>query len=219
LQAQADPDGRVTAFQYDSYGQVIRRTYHNGDNETYANDIRGDRTSHTDARRTVTNFEYNDRRQLTKTTVMRSVGNIVTQFIYDDVGNLWQVIDPKGNAIINNYSATQKLLTKTLPSLPSGTPVLVNTYDNRDKLQSTANPLNQTTYFGYDPGGRLIGMMDPLRRITRHSYDNNNRLASVTSPLSSAEQKTTYAYNGRGERVALLDAAGFGVVLSVRPER
>jgi len=211
-----DPDGKVTTFDYDSYGQVRKLTYHNGDFEEFVNNARGDIISHKDAERgTETMFEYNKRRQLTKTTVIPTPANppnnIVTERIYDDAGNLWKTKDAKDNFTIHTYSATKKHLNQTLPTVAAGTPTIVNTYDNRDWLQSTANPLTETTTFTHDAGGRQTDITDPLLRNTHYAYDNNGQRTSAKSPLVAQNQTVTYAYNARGETETQTDASGFAI--------
>ncbi|HTI72502.1 MAG TPA: RHS repeat-associated core domain-containing protein [Candidatus Limnocylindria bacterium] len=209
LASQTDQDGKVTSFLYDTYGQLTRKTYPiSTDYEQFSNNTRGDTIQHIDARGTTINFEFNKRRQLTKTTVVRTSGNLINQLAYDDVGNLLSSTDGNGNTTTFSYSATQKQLTTTKPTLPSGTPVLQNTYDNRDWLQSAANALGQATTFAYDAGGRLISTSDPLSHTSTFAYDADGRRTSATSPLVAQVQTVGTGYNARGEQTSTVDAGG-----------
>jgi len=216
LLSETDPENKTTSYLYDGYGQMTRRTYQNNtDFEVFVNNDCGDVTSHTDARNIETVFEYNKRRQLTKTTIKPQpaipANNIVTEQIYDDAGNLWKTIDPRGKITIKTYSPTQKHLTTTLPTVAAGTPTIVNSYDSRDWLQSTANPLNQAAINTHDARGLVIAVTDPLQRTVQTTYDENGRQASVKTPLVQ-DQTTTYAYNARGEQIIMTDAAGHAVI-------
>lgn len=209
LVSQTDQDLKVTSFEYDNWGKVKKVTYHNSDFQTFVNNSRGDVTSATDPNNVVTTFAQNKRRQLTLTTTIQASGNVTALNEYDDAGNLWKITDPRGNVTTLTYSASGKLLKKTLPALATGAVEIQNDYDIRDWLHSTINLQAQTGLtYEYDAGHRLTSIKDVLDRTTILEYDADSRTVGQTTPLSTQLQKTSFAYNARGEQTSLTDAAG-----------
>jgi RHS repeat-associated protein len=220
LRSVTDQDQKVTSFLYDSHGEIARRTHPiTSHYEAFIHNDRGDLSSRTDANGVTTTYDYNKRCQLTAAAVVRPAGNVSAQFLYDDAGKLWKTIDPNGNIVVNNYSATQRLLTQILPQLPSGTaPVIVNEYDARDWLQTRTVPISSTvsaiTTFGYDSAGRLTSLKDPLMNVWQYGYDEDGHRILARSPLQTQDQTTLSAYNSRGEQTTITDAAGFPILFT-----
>ena len=211
LASQTDQENKTTSFQYDNHGEPSSVTHHNNtDPESYVVNAQGDVSSHTDANGIVTLYEYNKRRQPTKTTLDPSGLNIVTQIAYDDCGNASRTTDARGNSIVSSYSSTQKLLTNQFPQLADGSaPMTVNHYDERDWLDFKEDPLLEKgkTSLGYDSGGRLTTSTDPIGRVTTYGYDEDGHKTSVKSPLVGQNQMTQFGYSVRGEQISLTDAA------------
>ena len=218
LASRTDHEGqesKISSFQYDSHGELTNVTYQNNtDFETYFVNSLGDVTNYIDANGIVTLFEYNKRRQLTKTTVDPTGLNIITRITYDDAGNAQTATDGRGYTTINTYSATQKLLSRQFPQLPDhSVPMTVNHYDERDWLDFTENPLldNGKTMYGYDAAGHLKTVTDPLIRTTTCFYDEDGHNTSVQSPLLEQNQTAHLGYNARGEQTSLTDAANHSI--------
>jgi RHS repeat-associated protein len=203
-----DQDGKITQFQYDSFGQVNRITYPNTtDYETSVNSSRGNVVSHTDANGVITSNAYNSRRQLTNSTMNPTGLNLVTQRIYDNSGNLAQTIDPHGNKTSYTYSRTGKQLTQMLPTLPDGsTPVYQSVYDTRDWLVQKIDSRGKAVTYGYDPGERMISVTDPLNNQMTYGFDNDDHQTSIQTALQAQNQATQYGYNACGDRTSMTDA-------------
>ena len=60
-----------------------------------------------------------------------------------------------------------------------------NTYDQRDRLLTTADANNQVTKYAYDQSGNQIRVTDPLGHTSQKRYDARNRLIVYRRYLSS----------------------------------
>ena len=195
--------GSTNTYGYDAYGQLNNITYPGGiGGESFVNSPLGDATSHTDANHNATAFAYNNRRQLTNSV---APANLVTTIAYDAVGNVSGTTDARNNTVSNTWSATRHLLTTTLPPMPAGVPVITNSYDGRDWLTRTADPLHNPTLITDDLAGRMIAATDPLLRTNTFSYDpDGHRLASV----NAANETNRQTWDARGSLIQAIDGAG-----------
>lgn len=218
LEWQKDGDGYITRLQYDNWGQMKQKTYPliTGEStahfETFTPNARGDVLSHADAKGVITDFDFNDRRQLKKTTVHRpGRSDIIFENIYDEAGNLWKTVDARFNTTVRAYSPTQKLLNETYPALESGeSPAVILEYDKRDWLKTRTTAVTASTSASvqqeFDFAGNVQKITDELGKGTRYEHDKDGRRTAVISPLTTAEQKTTFGFNVRGEQLTMTDA-------------
>ncbi|TVP76009.1 MAG: hypothetical protein EA353_12805, partial [Puniceicoccaceae bacterium] len=194
LATTTDADSNTTTYTYDSFGNVSRIDYADASFETFVYNTRGDLTSHTNRRGHTIAHSYDNRRNRLISTYPDT--STVTRVI-DSCGNLTSVTDNEGNTTTHTYSSTTKRLTTTLPATAAGSAVIQNSYDSRDWLVETEDPLEQTITFIRDAAGRVTGTTDPLSRTSTQAFDLNGQLLS----RSNAETETTeYTYNARGER-------------------
>ena len=229
LEWQEDQDGYRVTYQYDSFGQMIRRTLPDDLDPTtlhyelflYAN-TRGDIDEHVDFRGNATIYSRNRRRQLITRCAPEPImgaGQVITQFQYDNAGNLWKTTDPKGYVTEQLYSATGKLLLSRLPTVPeSGTPEIANHYDScywLDWTERREGLKSERINYAYDAAGRLQSVTDALNRSVFYDYDANGQRTAVTSPLQvTPAQTSTSAFNARGETISQTDAMSPGNVIA-----
>jgi RHS repeat-associated protein len=203
VQSRTDSAGATTYSYTDSYEQLTGISYPTGfGSESFVNTAFGDVTSHSDARGLTTTFAYNNRRQLTNTV---APGSLTSSANFDANGNQATTTDARGNITSNTWSVTKHLLTTTLPATPQGTPVITTTYDAREWLASTQNPLGKTSYYTNDAAQRLIASADPLQRTTRFAYDPDGNQTNVTD---AASEQTTQTFDARGSVAKIVDGAG-----------
>jgi RHS repeat-associated protein len=205
--ASRTDSGGMTSYTYDgTYGQLIGISYPGSlGSESFANNSLGDVTNHTDARGFATGFQYNLRRQLTNSIAPT---NLTARISYDAVGNVSSTTDRRGFSTTNAWSATGKLLAIKLPATPQGTPIVTNTYDNRDWLMRTLDPLQKAMQFTNDIAGRLIAATDPLLQTANIGYDANGHTLASTN---AAGEVTRQQWDARGKLVKLTDGAGHTV--------
>jgi RHS repeat-associated protein len=193
--------GGATAYSYDSLGQLNSTTYPGSlGSETYLSNTRGDVTNRTNARGFATTLQYNLRRELTNTITPT---NLTTRIARDAVGNVASTTDARGLATTNIWSPTGKLLATVLPAVPQGVPVVTNSYDVRDWLSRTLNPLQQPTFYTNDLAGRVVATTDPLSRTTRFGYDADARRVGATN---AALEVTKQVWDARGQLTQSTDA-------------
>ncbi len=202
IQFSTDEAGKTTTLGYDSKGQLNSIAYPDSlGSESFQNSDRGDVEWHTDSNGNKTQFEYNKRRQLTRTYLTNYFD---TSVVYDPSGNAATNTDPRGFSITNLYSATRKLLRAQLPAIPSvGAPVVTNTYDARDWHVAVTDPLQHTTRFIYASNQWLLATADPLNRTNRFGYDANGQRTNTTDALLF---KSSSVYNARGETIVVTNA-------------
>jgi RHS repeat-associated protein len=202
LYTRTDPAG-TTTYTYDStYRQLSAITYPGSlGGEGFLRNAVGDVLSHTNARQFVTSYQYNLRRQLTNSIAPT---NLTASAAYDAVGNLASTTDARGFKTTNAWSATRRLLARALPATPQGVPVITNSYDNRDWLTRTLNPLQQATSYTNDVAGQLVSVTDPLLRATRFGYDADSQRTASTN---AAQEVTLQQWNPRGQMTRLTDPA------------
>lgn len=126
-----------------------------------------------------------------------------TIFVYDAVGNIVKMIDPKKRESAYTFDALNRLV-KWLDPLNQETSY---DYDNRDNLRtitdvngnatsynpdgnnqvvSETKPMNQTLTFTYDPAGRLSSHVDAKGQKTEYLYDDAGRLEAIQNYASLA---------------------------------
>jgi YD repeat-containing protein len=200
--ASRQNSGGTTTYGYDSEGALDNITYPGSlGSESFVNNRLGDPISHTDGNGNPTTFGYNNRRQLTSAVAPT---NLTIEISYDPIGNTSTKMDARDFTTSNTWSVTQHLLATALPTTPQGTPIISNTYDSRDWLASTQNPLQNTTYYTNDAAHRLIASTDPLNRTTTFGYDNDSH---ETNSTDAAFDQTTQIWDPRGNMVQIIDAA------------
>ena len=105
----------------------------------------------------------------------------VTNYFYDDAGNLLALVDPVGN------TATW-------------------VYDRLGRLIEETNELDATRYFDYDEAGNLIQKADRNGRVTEYVYDGIGRVLEENwlDAQQSVIDAISYAYDSAGR----LESAG-----------
>lgn len=210
------PDGSYLAYTYDTAHRLTDISDNIGNTVHYKLDAMGNRTeddtydpSHTLERRIFRTYDALNRLQY-------SLGGTspygqVTQYGYDNNGNLKTITDPLNHVTTNGYDALNRLITVTDPA--NG--VTTTTYNALDQITSVADPrlvttnytinalgdvtLNQSPDSGntnnvYDAAGNLIQRTDARGVVSTYTYDALNRLTSITYPASTSEN-VTFTYD------------------------
>lgn len=106
----------------------------------------------------------------------------ITQYGYDNNGNLTTTTDPLGRVTNNNYDALNRLVSVI------------------DPYNGTTKP----TLYSYNAAGQLETVTDPQGLTTSYTYNGHADLVKQTSPDTGATQ---FKYNAAGNVVAKIDAA------------
>jgi RHS repeat-associated protein len=201
LNTKTDSAGKTT-FGYDSWGTLDNILYPGTfGSESFVNTALGDPVKHIDVNNNESSFLYNNRRQLTNSA---GPTNLTTSTSFDPNANVSTTTDARGFVTSNNWSVTRHLLATIFPTTPQGVPIITNTYDVRDWLAETQNPLNKPTFYTNDAAHRLIASTDPLNRTMSFAYDNDSHQTNVTDAMTN---KTAQFWNARGNLVKVIDAA------------
>ena len=195
-----DPDGfggqaaEVTAYQYDSKGNLTRITYPDSTYETW--------TYHSTLNTPLTHTD-----QLSHTTT----------YTYDAYGNALTATDPLSNVTTNTYTGRGFISTVTGAD-PDGagsltSPVTSYTYDSYGRVTRITNPDTTHRDFTYDTSDNALTDTDELNRVTTYAYDNLNRLTTITDADPDGagaltSPVTSYAYDAASRMTSETDPLG-----------
>ncbi|MDN6886457.1 hypothetical protein QMO14_22970, partial [Variovorax sp. CAN2819] len=200
------PEGRVTEYRYDGYGQRISSIQYVGGtfdtsalspiatpNETQMVDWVGGQDRTQSSR---TDIVYDSRGQVQQISVFSKVdaaGNgiadgsqSVTHYVYDRAGQL-----------LSTVSATDGTTQYT--------------YDGLGRQISAQDSQNNVTLTSYDDAGNRTTVTRANGLVTTSAYDHNGRLVSVQQGSASNPllAKTSYVYNaGESRPYQTIDATG-----------
>ncbi|MDP3229107.1 MAG: RHS repeat-associated core domain-containing protein [Acidovorax sp.] len=208
------PNGAVTSYQYDSYGNLTKATNALGQGDTYTHDGAGWVLTHTAPTGLVTTYTYDLRGRLLTT----SAGGLTTTLTYRPSGQVATVTTPYGHTTSYRYDAAQRLTGWSDNRGHSGNYVLDAmgnrlSEDIRDaqgqtawKLAHTINSLNRvasTTVgsagapftYGYDANGDLISATQTFNSAARTTQWQLDALRRVAATRSTEGATASVAYN------------------------
>ena len=219
--ARAKPE--VVTIAYDSMNRKVYQADALGVVTAYEYDVRGNKSAQIDALGTVANAAQ----PLTLSNISKTpLVQRKTAFVYDAADHLTDETQPAGAVIHYTYNKAGQLSAKTADH-GVGTAFRNATtryfYDNSGRLSFEADPTNAVTAYVYDDFGNQIREIRGLAldatgqpsltptsdtRVTAKEFDKAHRVtASVVDPDGLAI-RTTFEYDERGNRIALVDANG-----------
>ena len=177
----------VTSYTYTSTGQV---------------------DTVTDALLHITDYDYDLRGNLTKTTSAKgTLDQTIEQYEYDLAGNRTASIDALERKTKYVYNSTNMLL-QTIDPLGG---ITTYNYDKMGHQTRVIDALGQETKMTYDSRGRLISTLAANDATITNSYDNNGNLIEVRrqkSTLRSEDIVTKYQYDARNRLIGTIAADG-----------
>ncbi|MGH7860153.1 MAG: hypothetical protein ACREQY_22735, partial [Candidatus Binatia bacterium] len=201
-----DANLHVTGFEYDERNLLKSENRPLAAITKFVLDDMGDRIRRTDAEGRVTEWSYDlRRRQLTETRKM------VPADATDDETEV-SCYDGNGNRIARYLPAVVAALSlsgsaELCASLPAGG--WRYGYDGANQLESVADPLANTTVYGYDPSGNRTSQRDAREHETRFEYDALERLTKKLYPeVQGVVAEESYGYDANGNRTGLVDPLG-----------
>ena len=192
LQSSTDPDGNQTTYTYDAAGRRLTMVDPNGNT---SGGVPGDHTW---------SYSYDaEDRLLRQVAPAPAHGGtaLTTTFQYDPVGNRTVVIDANGQVTTYAYDVRDQLnevdQSPNAWTDPNATPspkyVTTYTYDNLGNLNRMTRAFGDATY----------------ERATDYLYGGSRHLRQEIQypswPTTTPTLATTYAYDGNGNRVSLVD--------------
>jgi len=200
IKTLTDPKGRVTTYDYDSKGNLIKITYPTTATHTpiaqFTYNIYGQVVTATSPNGIITKYEYSSASgYLTKIT--NDYGdtthlNAITQFSYDSLGNVLSITDPKGSVASFQYDSLNRLTKTKSPA-----------------------PFNYETRYSYDQNGNPVKLERQANEAasqwqkTEYNYDLLDRLTQTTQYLTDSEKLVTqFQYDANDNRIKVIDAEG-----------
>ena len=197
LKTVTDPEGGVTTYTYDTYGNIATVKSPMNKTTTYYYNKLGWLKSVTNPRGYSTSYYYDKNGNLLKTV---APNGSVTRNIYDNRGNITQMIMPKqylasaDTAAAFNAENIQSSAATTYTQAGHGWRY---TYNNVGLRISATDPLNNTTSYTYDIYGNEKTKTMPNGAIYRYTYNNLQLMEVVYFKENSTASEVTlnsYAY-------------------------
>jgi RHS repeat-associated protein len=236
------PDLSFMAYTYDDAHRLTAMQDSEGSKITYTLDAMGNRTGEAafDPANTLARSRsrvYDALNRLQKDIGATNPATQITQYAYDNQGNLTTTTDALNHSNTNAYDALNRLITATDPNngqsqysynaLDQLTNVkdaknlnTTYTYNAFGEVTTQLSPDTGTTSFTYDAAGNMLTKTDARGATAKYVYDALNRatqtkfyptLANANANTSSDETRT-YTFdtcsNGKGRLCSLVDKAG-----------
>jgi YD repeat-containing protein len=229
------PDGSFLSYGYDGAHRLTGMQDNAGNRIAYILDAMGNRT-----REQV--FDAADQPAQTRSRVFDHLNRLfkelgaqsqVTEYAYDDQGNVLSVKDPLNHVTSSQYDALNRLRQVTDPALGvtryayNGLDALTQVTDPRNlvtgytvdglgNLTLQASPDTGATASTYDAAGNLLTQSDAKGQVTRYAYDALNRVALITFHDGSRQ---VYAYdqgaNGLGRLSSITETTPANEVIAL----
>ena len=162
VKTETEPEGTVTSYAYDSYGNMATKTINNKTTH-YKYSASGLLEKETSPKGDVTEYVYDNNGNQIKKIVD---GNKVYRTVYDGEGNAIKEILPK------QYDSNCEGIDNTYTS-DVGTRY---TYNPSGKVLTQTDALGFTTIYTYDQHGNVLSETLPNGSIYRYTYDALNRI-------------------------------------------
>ncbi len=185
-------DGRVSTYEYDANGRLIREVYGDGlsiDREiTYSYDAVGNRLTRLDSMVGLTTYTYDRNDRLLEATT----GSVTARYAYDANGN-----------VISRTSPTQSTIF---------------TWDFENRLRSVSRSGLSTVAYSYDPEG-IRTTSTTGTSVTRYISDTNRQFSQIAEEIHANGSSTPFllarreplALGSGANRLQLLSDAHSGV--------
>jgi RHS repeat-associated protein len=187
--------GHITRYdEYDPHGRVLKTAAPNGLVTTMAYSPRGWLTSR-NVGGELTQFDYDNVGQLTRLT--RPNGSYVG-FEYDPAHRLTAVVQQDGSRLTYTLDAAGNRIQEDITDAGGSTVHYTHrrVFDALGRLWQDIGAYNQTVTYEYDAQGnmkQIDGARTDVADLTRHSYDPLDRLTQTLNADSGIEQYTVNA--------------------------
>ena len=162
-------------------------------------------------------------RLVTVTNAFGTSQQMITRYVYDEVGNLLQQIDGLNRTNLYTYDALGRRTKETQPGLQAQTfgydavgnlirqtnfnsVIITNQYDALNRITNKISVNGYKITFAYSPTGQRTNMTD-ASGTTSYTYDSRDRLLTKTTP----EGTLTYTYDGFGNQTTVQSSTVSGV--------
>jgi YD repeat-containing protein len=234
LESGGSPSSRVSKNYYDSLGRLRASEDASGGRNYYFYDAAGRLETEVDATGAVTRYERDSAGRLlssrayaqrvnTSTWIAggafvgalilpaQTATDRVTQSIYDGAGRLKETVDGEGTRTVLTYDGAGRLVRSEAISALNSQDVrrTRHFYDDAGRLIGTLDAENYLTELKYDRAGQLIKTLAYATKLTGSGLETQPLSSLIPISVLDQDQITRHYYNGRGERIATLDAENF----------
>ncbi|AFY40222.1 RHS repeat-associated core domain protein [[Leptolyngbya] sp. PCC 7376] len=209
-----DPLGRVTDYDYDSFGRVTQLIVAKGTIDEaiqqFEYDAAGNQTAFIDENGNRTQYGYDELNRLIQLIEADPDGiepleSPITSFIYDAAGNVASIEDARGHETTFDYDVQHRQTSITNALLGE----MEYEYDNSGNVIAEIDERGNVTRYRYDSRDRLIETINPEGGKTRFRYDGNNNLIALEELLDDGTfRSTTFGYDSRDRLIREVDAKG-----------
>jgi RHS repeat-associated protein len=192
-----DGHSRVTSYQYDSEGRVVRTTKPLGRVETLTYDAAGNITSRTTPKNETWLYAFNALNEPTTTTAPD--GSVIESFTYDTSGNLTTAVNRDGT--VKTYTNDSRGLPVTVTDSFGLT---MFAYDADQQLITQTDPGGGVTRLGYDGSGRIVSFENAAGEIQRYVW---NALGQLVQTIADNGSSYAQAFDALGRPTSFTDTA------------
>lgn len=226
LVEETDPNGNATNYEYNAYGQLIKKIEPAVDGsraETmYERNLSGQVVRMTDPRGNVTEYRYDKLYRIVQVRRVMSGGgeqDLVTGYTYDKAGNRTSVTDPEGCMTTWYYDGLRRLVWESKPN-PAGGDRLTTRYeygensgsnifdDEGFKPTKIIDPKGIVTEMTYDSRFRLLTTKRDGVLLETNEYDADGNVTKKTVHNSTGDQVTVMTYDAFGSPLAVTRRMG-----------
>ncbi len=222
-----DALGRTNKFVYDKLNRQTQIIYPDASTESTGYDVLDRRVAVTNQAGVVTRFGYDlAGRLVAVTNGFGATPSQITQYRYDQIGNLTNVIDALNRTNKFECDALGRRTKETLPGAQAQTfgydatgnlirhtnfngVVLTNQFDALNRLTNKSSAGNYQIAFKYSATGQRTNMTD-LSGTNSYTHDSRNRLLTKNTP----QGKLTYTYDGFGNLATIVSTNANGTSVS-----
>jgi len=194
---------RVTTYEYDNVGQMIKTTLPDGTEQNYVYDAAHDLREITDNLGNKVTYTYDAKGNRTDELIYDPNGTLVLSTITSyDIRNFIKSINSGGSVTQMINDAVGNLSTQTDPNQNPDTD---HSFDALDRLTTTVDALTNSSGYQYNVADQLEQVTAPNGAITQYEYDD---LGNQTKEISSDRGTLVYTHDDAGNVTSITDDRG-----------
>jgi RHS repeat-associated protein len=196
IKQSLDGNGESATYTYDSTGGIIVKDGTGANAKILVND-KGQTARSEDALGRITQFSYDDTGNLTKVV---APGNTISNFTYDRQGNILGSVDPLGQRVDFSYESKFNNLATVKDQRGN---ITAYSYTDKGNLSSIAYVDGSTETYNYDAIGNLTISANRRGQKIDYTYDTKGQLLSKKYPDGTT---ATFTYDSRGNLLTAVDS-------------